>query len=190
MRFRVTGVPADGNCLFHAIVRGWLHVVGPALAEPSAEAPDFEGKRAALAAALRELSARHLFSHACSDEPLTRILLGMDADLDAEEALSVNFNRRVLGRRATTLAQSGCEEGESVADYLERMRRDGEWAGEDSIVACADLLGCRIVCFSEGEAGITPGLRFAYGRRGWPRIRVLFHADASHYSSLLPVGEE
>ncbi len=176
--YRVVDVPRDGACLWHALVVGWCSYCDLACQDAFTAA-----------AVLRELSVRHLFVRAQTDHALLRVCMGLESGIDNTEPLRLNHNRCILGKRLRLVIASGIdvESGETPDAYMHRIREHGTFCGESEILAAADLLRCRIVCYWQGDGKRQ---RSVYGRSNWPRIRILYLPSELHYSALVPAATD
>ena len=71
------------------------------------------------------------------------------------------------------------EEDASFGDYVERMRRDGEWAGQYEIIAAARALGVHIMVHQFK----MPAYRVDTSAPEAPIIHLSYH-DGDHYNSV------
>ena len=85
-----------------------------------------------------------------------------------------------------TFGEGDEEDDADFEQYLSRMRRDGEWAGQPELLAAVQALRVHLVVYQEER----PSYRIECADRAAGCVRVSYH-DGEHYNAVLqPAAEE
>ena len=83
-----------------------------------------------------------------------------------------------------TFGEGEQEDDATFEDYVERMRRDGEWGGQPELLAAVQALRVDIVVHQSP----LPSYKLESSAPDATTIHISYH-DGEHYNSVVPVGD-
>ena len=92
-----------------------------------------------------------------------------------------------FGEDADRKVASEEEEDKDFAAYVERLKSDGEWAGQVELIAAAQALNVHIVVHQFEHPSYRIESQTAGGKAAPKEIHVSYH-DGEHYNSVRPLG--